>query len=56
MISFISSALAINGAAFSFIYLARRPLLRLPMPGIWLLSIVLLAIELTFYVARATLS
>ncbi|WP_417539520.1 hypothetical protein [Marinobacter sp.] len=56
MIAFLSAALAINGAALGFTYLARRFLLRLPMPGIWLLVIVLLAIVLTFYAAEATLS
>lgn len=56
MIAFVSAALAINGAALGLTYLARRFLLRLPMPGIWLLSIVLFAIVLTFYAAEVTLS
>ncbi|WP_313506132.1 hypothetical protein [Stutzerimonas kunmingensis] len=56
MMAFVSVALAINGAALALSYFGRRFLLRLPMPGIWLLLIVLLAIVLTFYAAEATLS
>lgn len=54
MIQFLLAALAVNGAAAGGVYFGRRFLLRMPMPGIWLLAIVLAAILLTLRAAEAT--
>ena len=53
---FILAVLAINGAVLAALYCGRRRLLRLPMPGLWLLAVVLLDMLLTLGAAEVTLS
>jgi len=55
MIHFLMAAMTLNGTLLGLLYLGRHRLLRLPMPGLWLLAFILLDILLTLGVAEVTL-
>jgi hypothetical protein len=56
MIHFVFGSLLINGVISGIIFCFGRRLMRLPLPGLWVLGCVLLGIVLTLIVAEATLS
>lgn len=56
MIRFLLAAFIINLLTIAGLYVMRHRLLRLPLPGLWLLVCICSVIILTFSIAEVTLT